>query len=241
MLNSPKSTPISRDKPLTLDLSPRTSPLFMRKSPSPKRLSDNHVMDMNRKTSPGLGLKKFKSPLTKKRDKYYVPSPDQSPTTFYQYDMNTGMSGLRSSFKTATKATIKSIKTYNRGRSIEGITDQSEDDSEKSSNASSRSRPKGLNRQRSFTEATKRGLRRLSSAFKSGNESGDEHEDWYMTPSEVTSASTTSPSAVAGAHPRSATVGMYVTPPTLERGIGGLNEILNAKKSLRKSESNKRW
>jgi hypothetical protein len=168
-----------------------------------------------------------------------------SPFTFYgeAYEVNYD---TMASFKNAAKPSFKNF-AYKRGKSMEGATDASEDDSEKSSNASSKSsRPKGLNRQKSFTEATKRGLRRLSNAFKAGNESGDEDEDRYVKPSIVASSNLTSEdvastSATAGAHPRSATVGMYVTPPTLERGAGGLHEILNAKKSLRKSQSNKRW
>ena len=183
---------------MTLNLTPQASPSAGKKSPTrKKKLSDVHVMDMNKKKSPVVSLKKFK-----------IKSPVAPPR-------RKGKHSLESPF------------------------DDSEDESEKSS--TSYSITKGFNRQRSFTEATKKGLRRLSNAFKT---EGDD-ENTYVTPTRSTTVSssdlTSGGGAAAGAHPRSATVGMYVTPPTLERGIGGLHDILHAKKSLRKSKSNQKW
>ena len=240
LYSSPKSSPDPAKKPSFLNLSPQKSPSPMRKSPSPsrkKRLSDIHVIDMNKKSSPASGVKKFKSPIAprRRRGKSSVAAPDLSPSLVQGGESELGLdSGTLSSFKKATKASLKGFK-YKRGISTEEPADDSEEESEKSSTSW------GLNRQKSFTEATKKGLRRLSNAFKSGNDTGDD-ENQYVTPTNESFSDISSTSqAAAGAHPRSATVGMYVTPPTLERGAGGLHEILNAKKSLRKSESNQRW
>ena len=247
--NSPRSSPGPSRNIVSQEIATKSSPSSLRKSPTPtrkKRLSDTHVMDMNVKRSPVMGLTNYsKSPvaLQNRRGKNSLPTPDLfsyitpggEPEVSFGNSRN---SRPMSSFKKA-KASLKGLK-YMRGKSTEVPADDfSDDDSEKSSTNRSKS---GLNRQKSFTEATKKGLRRLSSAFKSGIDLEDEEENQYVIPTNRTSPTTDSTSgATAGDHPRSATVGMYITPPTLERGAGGLHDILHAKKSLRKSESNKRW
>lgn len=245
--NTSKSSPGPSRNLVTQTIPAVTSSSSQRKSPTPtrkKRLSDSHVIDMNVKRSPVMGLTNYsKSPvaLQNRRGKNSLPTPDLFSyiTPGVEPEVSAGNSRnskSMSSFKKA-KASLKGLK-YIRGKSTEATADDySDDDSEKSSTNRSRS---GLNRQKSFTEATKKGLRRLSSAFKSGIDLEDEDEDQYIMPSDHTTADIPS-GASAGEHPRSATVGMYVTPPTLERGAGGLHEILHAKKSLRKSESNRRW